>query len=378
VKQAGVYVHFPYCPQKCPYCDFAVRVERVIPQESYTRAVLAELRMRAGELAGTRVVSVYFGGGTPSLWEPELLAGVMAALRASLDIEAEPEVTVEANPDAVRGLPGFRAAGVNRISLGAQSFAPAQLVALGRLHGAAQAEAAVGSARAAGFGNVSIDLIHGGPGQTAAMAGADAARAAALGAEHVSGYALTLTGLAVDVPMARAWRAGRLQLPDDEELAEMHASLRAALGAAGLRRYEISNFARPGFESRHNLLYWTGRAYLGLGASACGFDGRVRSANDRDPDRYMERVLAGELPEASREVPDRDMRLRERIFTGLRLVEGLDLAALEDELDQPVRSRFAPQIERLVADGLALVDGPRLRLTERGLDLHSEAAVRFF
>ena len=386
----GVYIHFPYCPQKCPYCDFAVAVVREVPHQRYADAIVAELRRRAPDFASParRVVTVYFGGGTPSLWEPACVARVLAEVRALFAMADGPEVTLEANPDAAEEprLRAFRAAGVNRLSIGVQSFEPQQLVALGRWHSTAQAEAAFGAARAAGFANVSVDLIHGGQGQTARGAKADAGRAAALGADHVSCYVLTLTNLAEDVPMARAVRKGRLQLPGDEEQEAMGESLRTALAAAGLRRYEISNFARPGFESRHNQLYWRGVEYLAVGAGACGFrldrSGPAlrgqRYSDLRDHQQYLTAALSAELPEAEREELGADDLLRERLFTGLRMVDGLDLAELEEWSGLQARELYAPALARLEREGLALLEGTRVRLTERGLDLHSEVAVRFF
>ena len=264
----GVYLHFPYCLQICPYCDFAVRKQRVIPQARFTDAIVAELRRRAPDVAeGRRVVSIYLGGGTPSLWEPAELARALAEVRALFDVAPSAEVTLEANPEVAdpARLRAFRDAGVNRISLGVQSFDAGQLRALGREHTPAQAEEALLDARAAGIAAVSVDLIHGGEGGSEAQAASDAARAAALGADHVSCYALTLTALAVDVPMARAVRKGRLKLPGDDEQAAMGESIRAALVAAGLHRYEISNFARPGSESVHNGLYWSGAEYVAAG-----------------------------------------------------------------------------------------------------------------
>jgi len=241
------------------------------------------------------------------------------------------------------------------------------------------------TARAAGFENVSLDLIHGAEGQTEQGAGSDAVAAVALGPEHVSCYALTLTGLAEEVPMAKAVRRGELHLPDDEAQAAMGDAVRGELRRAGYARYEISNYARPGYEAVHNSLYWRGLEYAAAGCGACGFrrlSGGATVArrwmNDRSPERYLERVEATGLGEAQSEELGADEHLRERLFTGLRLARGLDLGALEDDLRLPVRSRFAPQIDRLQREGLAELDGTTLRLTEAGLDLHSEVALRFF
>jgi putative oxygen-independent coproporphyrinogen III oxidase len=387
VRDFGVYIHFPYCLSKCPYCDFASRAEKVIPQERYTRAVLRELRERAPEFAGRRAVSIYFGGGTPSLWDPPGVDAVLQETRALFDVAPSAEITLEANPGTTDEgrFAAFRAAGVNRLSIGVQSFASKQLVALGRQHSGADAARAYRTARTAGFENVSLDLIHGAEGQTRAGAARDAAAAVALGPEHVSCYALTLVGLAEDVPMAKAVRRGELRLPDDEAQAAMGDAVRVELRRAGYARYEISNYARPGYEAVHNSLYWRGLEYAAAGCGACGFR-RLSSGstvarrwmNDRSPERYLERVEETGLGEAQSEELGAEEHLRERLFTGLRLASGLDLAALEDDLGIPVRSRFASQIDRLRREGLAELDGPTLRLTDSGLDLHSEVALRFF
>ena len=387
--QLGIYIHFPYCLSKCPYCDFASRAEAVIPQERYTGAVLRELRARAPGFAQPHreVVSVYFGGGTPSLWDPPQVGRVLAACRDLFDVRDGAEVTLEANPGTTHEarFTAFRELGVNRISIGVQSFADSQLLVLGRKHSGPDAERAFRTARAAGFENVSLDLIHGGSGQTVEAAARDAASAVALGPEHVSAYALTLTGLAEDVPMAKAVRRGDIVLPSDEEQAAMGEAVREELFRGGYARYEISNFARKGFEAVHNTLYWRGIEYVAAGCGACGFargtgEGAFarRYMNDRSPERYLARVEESGIGEASSEDVDREQHLRERLFTGLRLAEGLDLAGLEKDLGVEIRSRFAKVIDRLEREELAGFDGARLRLTERGLDLHSEVAVRFF
>ena len=380
----GVYIHFPYCLSKCPYCDFASRAEKVIPQERYTDAVLRELRVRAAEFGEREAVSVYFGGGTPSLWDPPLFARVLAEVRSLWPLASGAEVTLEANPgttDEAR-FAAFREAGANRISIGVQSFAPQQLVSLGRQHSPGDAVRAFQTARKAGFTNISLDLIHGAEAQTPQLAARDAAAAVALGPEHISCYALTLVGLAEEVPMARAVRRGELTLPDDEASAEMGEAVRAELGKGGYARYEISNYARPGYEAVHNSLYWRGGEYVAAGCGACGFrrtgTGGRRWANDRSPERYMERVEQTGTGEASFETVAAEEHLRERLFTGLRLAEGIDLGALERDLDLPVRARFAQQIESLQRDGIAELQGGVLRLNERGFDLHSEASLRFF
>ncbi len=382
--QFGVYIHFPYCLSKCPYCDFASRAEAVIPQRRYTDAVLRELRERARQFPDREAVSIYVGGGTPSLWDPAQLGRVLREVRSLFCVRDDAEVTLEANPgttDEAR-FTAFRELGVNRLSIGVQSFAPAQLVSLGRRHTGPDAVRAFQTARAAGFTNVSLDLIHGAERQTAELAARDAAAAVALGPEHISCYALTLTGLAEEVPMAKAVKRGELSLPGDEAVSEMGDAVRGELRKGGYGRYEISNYARPGREAVHNSLYWRGGEYAAAGCGACGFlregGGGVRFANDRSPERYMDRVESTGIGDASSEHVSREDHLRERLFTGLRLAEGIDLAALERDLDLPVRSRFAAQIGRIVDECLGELDGTVLRLNDRGLDLHTEVSLRFF
>ena len=309
---------------------------------------------------------------------------MLAEVRALWKVAPDAEITLEANPGTTDEgrFSAFREAGVNRLSIGVQSFAPQQLVSLGRQHSPGDAVRALQTARKAGFDNVSLDLIHGAEAQTPELAARDAASAVALEPEHISCYALTLTGLAEEVPMAKAVRRGELTLPDDEVTAEMGEAVRKELSRGGYARYEISNYARPGYEAVHNSLYWRGGEYVAAGCGACGFrrqgvSGR-RWANDRSPERYMERVEQTGTGEASFEEVSAEEHLRERLFTGLRLAEGIDLDALSGDLEIPVRARFAKQIESLQRDGIGELHGSVLRLNERGFDLHSEASLRFF
>lgn len=380
----GIYVHFPYCLSKCPYCDFASKAVSRVPHARYADGVLRELELRTPEFPSSPASSVFFGGGTPSLWEPEQVARVLRGLRAVHPFREGIEITLEANPGAAdeARFVAYRKAGVNRLSIGAQSFAPGVLRTLGRLHGPDDVVRAVQRARAAGFDNVSVDLIYGAPGHTPASVRDDARRAVDLGTEHLSAYALTLVHLAEEVPMARARASGQLAVPDDDAQAEMGAVLREELTAAGLCRYEISNFARPGRESRHNLLYWRGGSYLALGVGASGHllasDGRsgLRYMNVRTPEQWFPALEDGRLPERERELLCAQDLFHERLFTGLRLVEGLDLAAL----DALCGTRLLVQQQVLLAElaraGLARFDGRRLALTDAGLDLHTDVAGR--
>ncbi len=253
----GVYVHFPYCLSKCPYCDFASTAARHIDDERYTRAVLRELEARVAPLRGREVHSIFIGGGTPSLWAPASVGRVLDALASSLQVTAGCEVTLEANPGAADAerFAGYRAAGVNRLSMGVQSFQPATLTALGRGHDGPTAVLAYEAARRAGFDNVSMDFIYGVHGQTEAEVEADARRAASLGSEHLSAYALTLdkASLAQEVPLAKQLQRGEVRLPDDEVVVRMQRIVRDVFRGQGFERYEISNYAKPG-PPQHPLL----------------------------------------------------------------------------------------------------------------------------
>ncbi len=375
----GVYIHFPYCLSHCPYCDFAVEVARTIPGERYAAAVLAELDRRADGFAPLGPArSVFFGGGTPSLWEPAFFARILEAIDRRLGLSEGAEVSLEANPEdgAADRFAAIRAAGVTRISLGVQSFDDATLKALGRRHRGEEASRAVGAALEAGFASVSVDLIYGARGQTIEGAASDARRTASLGVPHVSAYALTLDELAVEVPMARLARSGRLRLPDADDQAAMGGAVREELASGGLPRYEISNHAREGNRARHNLGYWLAEPYLGLGVGAAGALATGRYTNARPTGPYFESLERGELPPGERDPLDRDARRSERIFLGLRLVEGLDLAAFAAAFGGADAAALRERARPLAELGLASLSRDRLALTERGLDLHGELCAR--
>ncbi len=376
-RPLGVYVHFPWCTHRCPYCDFAVSTARPPAGGRYARAILAELALRAPAFEGLSPVSLYLGGGTPSLWDPGEVAEVIAAIRARLRFPASAEVTLEANPESTdrARLAAWRAAGVSRVSIGVQSFDPGVLAKLGRRHSPEAAERAIREA-ADVVGNASVDLIYAARRSTVAVARSDALRAVAAGAVHVSAYALTLDPdvLAEEVPLARLARQGRLPLPGPDDAVAQAAAIRAALRRAGLRRYEISNFARAGFESTHNRLYWEGESYLGLGPGAFGCRRgeaeSVRYGDLRDPEAWMAAVEAGRLPVAEEERIGPAAERNERLMLALRTRRGFPVEALA-----PAQ---AAEVETLVRRRLAVRRRGRLVLTSRGMELHSAVAERLF
>jgi oxygen-independent coproporphyrinogen III oxidase len=374
----GVYIHFPYCRKRCPYCDFAVHARARIPHDAYADAVVAELGVRAPLFASRQLVSLYFGGGTPGLWRADCVARVIAAVRATFAQSpsvAQLEVTVEANPDDLsrEHLDALAAAGVNRLSLGAQSLNDKHLHTLGRTHGARQVEQAVADARAAGFTSLSLDLMFALPAQTLTELEADLAGVLALAPDHLSVYNLTVEERTA---FGGLQRAGLLQVPESGVAAEMYERIMQRLAGAGFDHYEISSWAKPGRRARHNTLYWTGGEYLGLGCSAHSFrrlpdGGGERFSAARSVDAWLKAP-----PLATQETLDAGALEREAVWLGLRLLDGLDRAAHRrlHGVD-PVEAHRA-EIDRLVAEGLVAVTPERLVLTPRGVLFADEVGAR--
>lgn len=387
-RDVGVYLHVPFCERVCPYCDFAVEAARPLAPEreaDYVAALLAELEARRGDFAGLRLATVYLGGGTPSLLEPRSVARLVAAVRAAFGGGAPEEVTLEVNPSTVERarLPGFREAGVDRLSIGIQSFDDLVLRRLGRAHRAEEGHATLAAARAAGFARISLDLIFGVPDQSDASFDADLDAVAAFAPEHVSAYGLTFEP---GTPFGRARDEGRIVPPADDRTAELYERAGERLAAAGLPRYEISSHARPGGESRHNRRYWQRRPVLGLGVGAWSSEPRTPAAphgarrhNLRGVDAYLARVAAGGSPQAGEtEVLAPATARGEAVFLALRTSEGLDPADFETEFGAPPEAFFGPAIDELCEAGLleSAEDGP-LRLSPRGRLLSDSVFERF-
>jgi len=362
----GVYVHVPFCARRCDYCDFATWTDRHHLMEAYAAACVTDLGRRSDTGAVRPATSVFFGGGTPSLLPAELLLAVLEAIPRAVGAE----VTVECNPDTVTPelVGAYRAGGVNRLSFGVQSMAPHVLASLGRTHDPAAVERAVAAARAAGFDNFNVDLIYGAAGETPADWEATLGAALAFDPPHVSAYALTVEA---GTPLARRIAASEMAAPDDDDQAAKYLAADAALSAAGRPWYEISNWARPGRECRHNLLYWAQGEYLGIGCAAHGHtvaadpaDGRPagrRWWNVRTPDRYIALIGQGASAEAGHE-----------ILTGAEREDEATMLALRTRHGVPV----TPAADALLADGLATRQGSQVVLTPAGRLLGNEATTR--
>jgi oxygen-independent coproporphyrinogen-3 oxidase len=373
----GVYVHVPFCQRVCPYCDFAVVGVRRLSAEQearYVRALLAELARRREDFGGRALASLYLGGGTPSLLAPESVAGIVEAVRAVFPARGWAETTLEVNPGTLERerLSGFRAAGVNRVSIGVQSFDDTTLRRLGRAHRAAEAHRTLAAAREAGFEAISLDLVFAAPGQDLAGFERDLEEALAFGPEHVSTYELSIEP---GTPFATAAERNQLQRAAEEEVVAMVETAEARLEASGFERYELSNFARPGFAAVHNRRYWERRPVLGLGVGAFSTDPAregapfgVRRANARDLNRYLEAALAGRSAEAEPpEVLDAPTARGEAVFLALRSAAGLDARRFASEFGRPPRGFWQEAIAELIARGwLEERLGGDLRLTRRG------------
>jgi oxygen-independent coproporphyrinogen-3 oxidase len=395
----GLYVHIPFCRSKCLYCDFNsyAGAYRHIP--SYLSALSQEAHLWSPLLANHDVSTLYVGGGTPTLLNSRQLARLIHTLHDCFTVSHRAEITVEANPESTSKplLDSLRDIGVNRLSIGVQSFSDTELKMLGRPHSADEARQAFGIAREAGFENVNIDLIYGLPRQTLQQWHITIEQAINLHPEHLSLYSLTLEP---KTPLAQMIAHGLIPAPDPDLAADMYQLAEAALGDAGYHHYEISNWAIPGRECRHNVKYWKNRTYIGIGAGAHSHFNACRFANVTSPDEYTRRVrqhefkLTNGLPEevtaaqpwitlATGGWPVTAFEslapatiMADTLILGLRLVDGLDIRALPSYLNESIEAACGDEISRLVADGLLEKKGSIIRLSAKGRLLSNEVFVR--
>lgn len=370
----ALYVHIPWCIRKCPYCDFnSHEAHGEPPEERYVDALVADLEAALPLIWGRRVYSVFFGGGTPSLFSVASIGRILDALRARLPLDAEAEVTLEANPGTFEAAKfrGFRDAGVNRLSIGVQSFATAALKALGRVHDGDAARAAIDGAMRC-FERVNVDLMYALPGQTPEAALDDVSTALAYGVRHVSAYHLTIE--------PNTWfHRYPPDLPDEDASDEIEQGVHSRLAEAGLERYEISAFAAPGERARHNLNYWTFGDYLGIGAGAHGKlslpERILRQVRHRQPLRYIEAALAGNARVEQHEVEDAQLGF-EFMLNALRLPEGVPLALFTERTGLPL-ARIVPALQDAESRGLLARDHQRLQPTELGMRFHNDLVELF-
>ena len=358
-KELSLYIHIPFCKRKCYYCDFCSFTEgdRSI-EERYVLRICEELKKSAESALGYCVSTVYFGGGTPSLLDASMIAKMLDAVRSDFELSSDAEITIECNPATARE--GFfeeiRAAGVNRLSIGLQSADDCELSALGRLHNFAEFEKTYYDARRAGFDNISVDLMYGIPDQTLQSFSASLERVVALSPEHISSYLLK-----IEEGTVFAKRESTLSLCDEDTQFEMYSLMTNFLAQKGYYKYEVSNFAKPGFESRHNVGYWTGREYIGFGVAAYSFFGGERFGNSRD----LRAFLAGEdITDERERISDTDAAF-EFVMLGMRMGKGIDLAEYKERFGRSFDTDFV-SAEKFESLGLLSRREGRLAFTDKG------------
>lgn len=368
-RPLALYVHIPFCAAKCSYCDFASWPNRADAWEPYCNALIGELESWKETLGDYEVVTLFFGGGTPSLWPAENIARIMRAVRETVALHPDAEITMEANPGTLteEKLRICREAGVNRISLGAQAMDDGLLQMLGRIHSVAEIEDAVRMARAAGFDNLSLDLMYDLPGQTMALWQDTLDKAIALQPEHISAYSLIVEE---GTPLCGWVEAGNVTVPDDDVAVEMQRCAVERLAEAGYERYEISNYARAGRECRHNCIYWERGEYLGLGCAAHSLMNGVRFENPRSLEDYL--GGARRLEEVHLTRAD---AMEETVMLSTRMCRGMNLADYRKAFGVDFEARHAKEIARLQDMGLLTVEDGFLCLTRSGLELQNAVVV---
>lgn len=363
-EMAGLYIHIPFCASRCIYCAFHSTTRNAL-HAAYAEAVCREMEIRSDFFRGDSVRTVYFGGGTPSQMEPELLRSIILKADRTFGLSGVGEMTLECNPDDINAgyLAALQSTPVNRISMGVQSFHNSRLEFLNRRHTAEEAVAAVRQCQEAGFRNISIDLIYGQPGQSTDEFRDDLATAVSIGVTHISAYCLSYEE---GTPLLKILQEGKIEATSDEVCAEMYETLCNAMKAAGFRHYEISNFALPGYRSRHNSSYWNGTRYLGIGSGAHSYDGRIRRWNVADLDRYISSTLAG-TPETEQEELSVTDRYNEMVMLSLRTGEGLALEQMDGIFGAGSADAFLTAAGPWLEKGDLIREGGTVHFSESGL-----------
>lgn len=360
---AGIYIHIPYCRQACHYCDFHFSTTRnSIPE--MVLALEGELRIRSGYLNGQQVHSVYFGGGTPSILEPEAIAHMLSVIHELFDIHPDAEITLEANPDdlTLSYLTFLRESGINRLSIGVQSFSDKDLLVMNRVHTAEQALQSIENAVKAGFQNLTIDLIYGTPGMSDSQWNKNLDIAFSIGLNHLSCYSLTVEPRTA---LASFISTGKMKDVDDGQATRQFLILMDRAAGAGFIHYEISNFGKEGFFSRHNTSYWSGSHYLGIGPSAHSFDGLSRQWNVSSNPEYIRSLKAGKVPFVREELTRRD-RYNEYILTSLRMHTGINGEEILEKFGDTKRKDFLQAVSPFLISGEIFEFEGRYILTRKG------------
>lgn len=372
----GLYLHIPFCKSRCAYCSFNSYACQS-PPAAYLVALVSQVRHWANQqwCQERTFATLFIGGGTPTIYGGSDLAGLVRLCLESFNFAEDVEITVEANPNTVseQALTALRRGGVNRLSLGVQAFSDRLLAGLGRSHTVAEADAAIAAARQAGFANINLDLMYGLPGQSVADWQDSLVQALAHAPEHLACYELTIEE---ETPFARLVDQGGLTLPAEDEALAMADLTHELLSQAGLQRYEISNYARPGLQCRHNLNYWRNGAYLGLGAGAVSCLSGFRFSTVREPEAFTGLVQRGELPLDEAECLPLVARFRESVVMGLRMLDGVSFARLQRQFGLTPPGYYGKILEELHQQGLVAVTQDSLHLTKEGLPVANQVLAR--
>lgn len=371
-----LYIHIPFCVRKCAYCDFLSYAAGRDLQRAYVEALLQEISSRGKRenVRGKSIVSIFFGGGTPSILPAEWICEILNAVREAFSLEADAEITLEANPGTVDAekLRMYRAAGINRLSFGCQSTLDEELRMLGRIHSWSEFLESYSLAREAGFTNINVDLMSGLPGQSAVSWEKSLRRIAELKPEHISAYSLILEE---GTPMYEM--QDQYVFPEEEEERFMYERTREVLEEYGFSQYEISNYSLPGRECRHNLGYWTGTEYLGLGLGAASLLENRRFSNTADRDRYLEYCTEPEKLEEAEEILTLEDRMGERMILGLRLIAGVSASEFEKDFGRSLTEQYGPMIQKYETWNLLAWEGDRLHLTREGISVSNQVMAEF-
>lgn len=374
----GLYIHIPFCQQKCSYCDFNSFKSSADQRSNYINALIKEISLQGPVYKDYVVDSIFIGGGTPSILDGQEIKKVSKALREKFSIAEDLEFTIELNPNSVdlEKFKAYKEAGINRLSFGGQSFNNKELKDLGRIHKASDIFTAIDLAKSKGFKNISLDLMLGIPGQTLESLEDSLEKAVSLDLKHLSVYSLILEEGTRLYDLAT--KTSKINLPDEALEREMYHFTKNFLSTSGFYQYEISNFSKEGFESRHNLKYWSYEDYLGLGLSSSSKIGNKRFANVDGFSSYIEALENNLLPVKEREVLTKQDQINEYIFMGLRKTEGFSYEKLEEIFSLNFLSAYKNEIEKNLNLGLIILDNENLRLTEKGLDLANQVELDFY
>ena len=372
----GIYVHIPFCRAKCNYCAFLSQVENEESQQAYVAALCREITAAGGDFSAGVVDTVFFGGGTPTVLPTAALAAILCTIRQTISLAPDAEISIEANPGTVtaESLDALRRQGFNRLSLGVQSFDETVLAATGRIHRSADAKAAVGLARQAGFDNVGLDLMYGLPQQTVASWRSTLEQAVELQPQHLSAYGLKLEE---GTPLAAAVTTGRQTLPSEADEETMYDFLNGYLPAMGFERYEIANFAKAGKQCRHNRKYWLSQPFRGFGLAAHSFDGTQRFVNTDNLKEYLRRSALGHTVAMPPERIDEATLIAEYVFTALRLAEGLRYDEFQRRFDRDFRQLYAAALPPLLKQQLIVQTDREIFLTPLGMKFGNRVFAEF-